>query len=154
MGVGVHKQTLLLDYTSMTLKQLEYPTILKGKHNCFYLSICFYKSELRWIQATRNRYIYPKEPSLSYCFSRINGWNLWIWWKCQWIICFEATDESKPIFAYSNSFSYLSNIFVEMNVYIRRFRPLKIEKKNFYWVYLSKFKSGIVPIFETPITHE
>ena len=46
MGVGVHIQTLLLDYTSMTVKQLGYPSILKGKPNWFYSFICFYKSSL------------------------------------------------------------------------------------------------------------
>ena len=30
-GAGVHKQTLLLDYPSMIVKQLNYPMILRGK---------------------------------------------------------------------------------------------------------------------------
>ena len=31
MGVGVHIRTFLLDYPSMSVRQLKYPTILKGK---------------------------------------------------------------------------------------------------------------------------
>ena len=38
---GVHKQTLLLDYPSMIVKQLDYSMSLKGKPKSFYIFICF-----------------------------------------------------------------------------------------------------------------
>ena len=118
LNINNHIRTFLLDYQSMAVKQLKYPTMLKGKHNCINLFTLFYKSEYRCIQVSRNHYIYPKEPSISCCFWRINCWNLWIWWKCQWIFCIEAKDESGFIFTWNNPVPFFSNTSVEINAYI------------------------------------